>query len=206
MGLHDQTAFSDNVTLFQERRCYPRFSVALTGVCSVAGSSDVACVIYDLSLGGAAVRCDGTAAVGDRVILSMPLVGLLEGRIVRTMHNAFAVAFEGRGAQRGKRIGDYLAFIILSAEEPDREDRVHQRLVPLQRIVAITRADGRSHMARIIDASRSGIALTTTVAVSVGELIVVGSTAAEIVRIFDGGLAARFKVPLDTTFDATIVF
>lgn len=56
MSYHDHTVFTVERGDFRERRCYPRFPVDLSGVCSIVFGSDVACSLVDLSLGGAALR------------------------------------------------------------------------------------------------------------------------------------------------------
>ena len=59
--------------------------------------------------------------------------------------------------------------------------------------------------ARIVDVSRSGVALTTVAKPAIGENLVVGATPAVVVRLFKGGFAARFPTPLDADLDATII-
>ena len=203
MGLHDPHAFAQGADAVVERRAYPRFTVALHGVCSIAGGDDATCSILDLSLGGAKLSCAVPAEVGASVSMLMPDVGLVAARVARIGEDGIGVAFTGSMAQR-RRIQDYLVVVLKMRDDSAAEDRGFDRIVPLRRTVEVRRADARKHMARIKDVSRSGVALTTTVEMIVGDRIIVGSTSAEVVRVFEVGAGARFDTPLPETFDATI--
>ena len=103
-----------------ERRCFPRFVVALTGVCSIAGGPDVACTAIDLSIGGAALRTHAAGARGERVVLLLPQIGLIEAILVRQVAGGFAVAFEAGRVPR-RRIAGYLDFIL--GQQPTQASR-----------------------------------------------------------------------------------
>lgn len=203
MGHHDPFAFVQIAGSLEERRAYPRFQVSLHGICSVAGGDDTSCSILDLSLGGARVACAAHAETGARLSLQIPHIGLLAARVARLSDEGTGVEFVGGAAER-RRVRDYLIFVLEVREDRAVEDRAFERIVPLRRTVEVRRADARAHMARIKDVSRSGVALTTTVEMAVGEAILVGTTPAEVVRVFDGGFAARFRNQLAPTFDAAI--
>ena len=186
-----------------ERRAFPRLKIELFGTCSVAAGPDEACLARDMSVGGLAILCDGRTAVESEAVVSLPQVGLLRGRVVRSFGGGFGMTFvEGR-AQR-ERVSNFLTWLVERETDSGLEDRLHARVVPLRRLVSLA-ASGESSMARIVDVSRSGVALTSTSNVQVDDAIVVGSRAAVVVRLLEGGLAARFVAPLDPEFDASIV-
>lgn len=186
-----------------ERRAFPRLKVELFGTCSVAAGPDEACFTRDMSVGGMAVLCDIRTAIEAEAVVSLPQVGLLRGRVVRCFGGGFGMAFvEGR-AQR-ERVSNFLTWLVERETDSGLEDRMHARVVPLRRLVSLA-ASGESSMARIVDVSRSGVALTSTCNVQVEDAIVVGTRAAVVVRLLEGGFAARFVAPLDPEFDASIV-
>ncbi len=186
-----------------ERRAFPRLKVELFGTCSVAGKADEPCLARDMSVGGLAVACDGRAALAAEVVVSLPQVGLLRGRIVRAFGGGFAMAFAEGRVQR-ERVSNFLTWLVERETDSGLEDRLHARIVPMRRLVSLVAA-GESSMARIVDVSRSGVAVTSTSSVRVDDAIVVGRQAAVVVRLLEGGFAARFVEPLGPEFDASIV-
>ena len=187
-----------------ERRAHPRFVVQLTGLCSIAGGDDVPCVVRDLSVGGCALQCETATPLGSRVIAALPQIGLIDGRVVRTFGACFALALTARRLQR-ERVTNYLDWLVRRNSEASFEARAHVRIVPFRRIVALT-VGSEITTARIVDVSRSGVALTTTRAVAVGDAVVVGEKAATVVRPLKGGFAANFREELGLAFDASVVF
>ena len=186
-----------------ERRAFPRRNVELFGTCSVAAKADEACLARDMSVGGMAILCDGRAVVNAEAVVSLPQVGLLRGRVVRAFGGGFAMIFAEGRSQR-ERVSNFLTWLVERETDSGLEDRLHARVVPLRRLVSLT-ASGERSMARIVDVSRSGVALTSTSSVEIEDAIVVGSRAAVVVRLLEGGFAARFAEPLGPEFDASIV-
>ena len=188
----------------EERRTFPRFALTLAGMCSVAGGADVPCTVMDMSMGGVALRAEVDSTVGEAVIVALPQIGLLRGRVARVFAGGFAVAFEQGRAQR-ERVASYLTWVVASRLDPELEERTFERIVPFRRVVAISVAGKPTVAARIVDMSRSGVALTATATVSLGDPVTVGGTRAVVVRLLEGGFAARFVEPLGPGFDATII-
>jgi len=75
------------------------------------------------------------------------------------------------------------------------EDRRHERIVPLMQRAVLHMPDGAEHIVKIRDISVSGVGLETDHTPPVGARIVVGSTPAIVVRLFQGGLAGEFERP-----------
>ena len=188
----------------EERRTFPRFALTLAGMCSLAGGADVPCTVMDMSMGGVALRTEVDPTVGEAVIVALPQIGLLRGRVARVFAGGFAVAFEQGRAQR-ERVASYLTWVVASRLDPELEERAFERIVPFRRVVAISVAGKPTVAARIVDMSRSGVALTATATVSLGDPVTVGGTRAVVVRLLEGGFAARFVEPLGPGFDATII-
>ncbi len=188
----------------EDRRAFPRFALTLAGMCSVAGGADVPCTVMDMSMGGVALRAEIDPTVDEAVTVALPQIGLLRGRVARVFAGGFAVAFEQGRAQR-ERVASYLTWVVASRLDPELEERAFERIVPFRRVVAISVAGKPTVAARIVDMSRSGVALTATATVSLGDPVTVGGTRAFVVRLLEGGFAARFVEPLGPGFDATII-
>ena len=187
-----------------ERRAFPRFALTLAGKCSVAGGADVPCTVVDMSMGGAALRAEVDPTVGEAVIVALPQIGFLRGRVARIFNGGFAVALEQGRSQR-ERVASYLTWFVASRLDPELEERAFERILPFRRVVAISVAGKPTVAARIVDISRSGVALTATATVSLGDAVTVGNTRAVVVRLIEGGFAARFVEPLGAGFDATVI-
>ena len=76
------------------------------------------------------------------------------------------------------------------------EDRRHERIVPRNPRAVLTMDDGSAHVIRIIDFSLSGVAFQSDLDLPLGMPVRIGSTLAQLVRRFDGGYAAEFRIPL----------
>ena len=187
-----------------ERRAYPRFSATLAGACSVSGQPDVPCSLIDMSMSGAALRVETNAEVGTAVIASLPQVGLLHGRVARVFPGGLAMAFD-EGRRQRERIASYLTWLVARGLDDDLEERGAERIVPLRRLVEVSLGSRPATTARIVDVSRTGAALTTSIPASLGECVTVGGTQAVVARLFPGGFAVRFVEPLDADPDVTIV-
>jgi hypothetical protein len=69
---------------------------------------------------------------------------------------------------------------------------IQMKLPPRERNTTLTLPGGREHLARIIDVSRSGVALAVDVTPPIGTPVTVGSRPAQVARQFSGGLAVEF--------------
>lgn len=194
----------DGVYGGEERRAFPRFALTLAGLCSVAGGADVPCAVTNMSMGGVALQAEVLPAIGETVIVALPQIGLLHGRVARVFADGFAMAFDDGRRQR-ERVASYLTWLVARRLDAGLEERGFERLVPFRRIVSIFVAEGSAVAARIVDVSRSGVALTTTASVNLGDPVTVGATRAVVVRLLEGGFAARFVEPLGLAFEATII-
>jgi hypothetical protein len=185
-----------------EKRAYPRFPINLAGLCSATGSADVPFVTVDISLGGIALTCEVKPDIGTVILVQIPEIGLLTGRTCRHLSNGFAFSFAG-GALERMRVRRYLAWHV-TRNDSRFDVRHYERIVPLRRIVKLTIHGQHISTARIIDVSRSGVAISTSRTLQEGDLVDVGSYAAVTVRVFFGGMAARFVRPFTGPFDASV--
>lgn len=189
-----------------ERRCFPRFNIALVGLCSINQGPDAHCASVDLSIAGIAVRTRAAVCIGDAVIASFREFGMAKGRVVRRFEGGFAFALNTVDPYRS-RLSQYLGWRVRGLDRPSSDTHLDERLVPLNRLLVLTRADGRAHIGRVESVSRSGIVFTSTTRFSLGEAVRVGRYPAKVVRVGDAGFAADFdSVLASEEFDVMISF
>ncbi len=78
----------------RERRASPRYAVNMPTHLSVRGV-DVPCRLVDISAGGALLRTDRMAQVGDKISVDLPGLGPTIGDVVRITRSHLAIAFPG---------------------------------------------------------------------------------------------------------------
>ena len=76
---------------------------------------------------------------------------------------------------------------------PNAQSRRHVRIKPLNERIMVTRSDGVALIARLVDVSRSGAAISGELPdVAVGDQVMIGSTMARVVRALPHGIACEF--------------
>ena len=152
------------------------------------------CQVINMSPGGVAMYARGIGAVGERVVAYLDHIGRIEGKIARILDNGFAMTVSATPRKRD-RLAAQLTWLanrdILSLPE----DRRHDRLVPRNPMAKITLADGSIAVARIVDLSLSGAALSSSVRPEIGSAITVGVVPARVVRHTEDGFAIEFTRP-----------
>lgn len=177
------------------RRMYPRHDLRLKGRCMFGNMSEHLCESVNISATGLAVACSHPARAGDRVVIYLDRLGRLEGSIIRATNGAFAVTLINSVRKRVKLASQIEHLVSLPAAQRV-EHRMNDRFVPDDR--AATVAHGKDiRDAMIIDVSRTGIALKTTLSAGIGDTVVVGKRLfGRVARQFPGGFAIAFSVPV----------
>ncbi|KPH75536.1 MULTISPECIES: PilZ domain-containing protein [Bosea] len=178
-----------------ERRRHHRMKVVLLGRYMLPNRMEYPCQTIDISPGGLHVAAPARANPGDRVIVYLEHLGRIEGTCVRTTMEGFAMTITATSRKREKFTAQ-LTWLANREELGLPEDRRHERITPRNPRAVVTMDDGTEHVVRIIDISLSGAAFTTDLDLPMNTPIRIGSTAAKIVRRFDGGFAAEFRFPL----------
>jgi hypothetical protein len=187
-----------------ERRRHQRVKVHLTGQFMRHDRQEFPCATIDISPGGIAFEAEASGEIGERIIAYLNQVGRVEGTVARHFYGGFAIQMKLPPLKREK-LADQLTWLANRQVLGMPEDRRHERIEPRNRSTTLTLPGGRQHLARIVDVSRSGAALTVDAAAPIGAPVVVGSRPAQVVRAFNGGLAVEFNrlVPEDM-FDENI--
>lgn len=149
------------------------------------------CATIDMSPGGIAFQSDVAVEPGERIVAYLVHLGRLEGTVARTFPGGFAIRMKLPAPKRAK-LAEQLAWLADRAESGEPDGRRHDRIEPNFSRTIVTLASGRAFLARLIDVSQSGAAVAVDVRPAVGELVTVGTTPAQVVRLFNDGIAVEF--------------
>lgn len=177
-----------------EQRRHQRVEVTLHGRYMLADRSEHECMTVDMSPGGVRFRCPASGQVNDRVIAYLETVGRIEGNIARKTPDGFAMTINATLRRRDK-LAAQLTWLANRSELGLPEDRRHERFVPRNPHGRLITPTGAEIIVRLIDVSLSGAAMTTDLAFSKGELVMINNTPAKVVRLFERGIAVEFTRP-----------
>jgi PilZ domain len=174
-----------------ERRRTQRVKVSLLGRFMRADRNEFACQTLDAAPGGIAFYSPVKPEVGERVVAYLDQIGRVEGIVARHLETGFAIKMVLAPIKREK-LADQLTWLANRHDLGMKEDRRHERIVPNHTRTTLRTSDGREHLAKLIDISISGAAMTVEADLPLGALVTVGATNARVVRVFSGGLAVEF--------------
>jgi len=188
-----------------ERRRHQRVKIALPGRFMREDRHEFPCVTLDVSPGGVALSTQGLVQIGERVIAYLNQVGRLEGRVARELDEGFAFQMKLPRTKREK-LADQLTWLANRQALGMPEDRRHERMEPRHTGTTLKLWNGRERVAKIIDVSISGASILVDLSPPIGTPVVIGATAAHVVRHFNGGIAVEFArfIPAES-FDAFVI-
>ena len=178
----------------QERRRHQRVKVVLSGRYMLEDRREYACQTLDISPGGVAFAGTAKGGVGERVIAYLSQVGRVEGTVARHLDQGFAIQMKLPVIKREK-LADQLTWLANRQALGMAEDRRHERIAPIFSHTTVKLPHGQEYMAKLIDISISGAALTVAARPPNGSPVIVGQTEAQVVRHFEGGIAVEFNRP-----------
>lgn len=130
--------------------------------------------------------------VGDRITSYFGEFGEFEGKISDTRQGRILLELEMTPEKR-EWMADKLTWLEKKQRDPSILDaRREARYIPQESHTTLTLADGSVHGCFIIDASPSGVAVSSEVQPPLGMPLAVGSCVGRVVRIFGTGFAVRF--------------
>ncbi len=156
----------------------------------LADRREYPCVVIDVAEGGVALSGPQSAAVGEPVIVYIDQLGRVQGDVVRSIGEGFAIALTGTTAalQRyASRLSSIRVADLGSPSEKRREVRVDAAelttLIPLP----------GGHICEIVDMSLSGADLKVDPRPAVGEVLELGQLRARVVRHSEQGVGVEFE-------------
>jgi len=182
-----------NSDLFDGRR-FQRVPVTLFGRYMLESRKEFPCQTVEMSPGDILLFAPVKAQIGEKVVVYLDELGRFAGAAVRQSPTGFAIAMNLPPLKRDK-LADQLTWFANRHEFGSLEDRRHERVAPLMQRAVMRLPDGKEHIVKIRDISLSGVGIETDVRPALGTRILVGATAATVVRHFEHGIAGEFARP-----------
>jgi hypothetical protein len=174
-----------------DRRRFQRIRVDLPGKLFVpAVSQEYACMVIDLSPGGANVTCATELTLETPIVLYVNTFGRFEGTIVRREDDNIGVRFLSTAMKRertAEQLTLYLNRSLIDEADLRRDDRT-----PTKGLTRFVRHDGQIVPCEVLDLSMSGISVKTDLRPPVGEFVLIGQLAGRIARHHDNGIGIEF--------------
>ncbi len=174
-----------------ERRRHARVKVCLTGQFMRENRKEFPCSSIDISVGGVAFAADEEVELGEKIIAYVAQLGRIQGVVRRRFAGGFAIAMSLPSLKRDK-LADQLTWIANRHDLGMPEDRRHERIIPRNPNSTLELPSGVTMPCKIIDLSRSGVAIAVLTPPAIGASVVVGRSRGQVVREFPAGVAVEF--------------
>jgi hypothetical protein len=185
-----------------ERR-HARVCVTLKGRGLLADGTEFELQTVDVSAGGMCILAAVRPKMGEKIVVYLELIGGLEGEVARLTPEGFGVSFRATLRKR-EQIADQLTWLInrdcLGEDGQRRDDRIRPRQIDYT-----LRSDEGESNVKLLDISRSGVAIVSAVRPALGSWVTIGRTRARVARHIPGGFAAEFaRIIAIELFDADV--
>ncbi len=190
-------------------RLHNTVRVDLEGRFMLPSKEEHPCRVLEMSTGEMLISATTMPKLDQQVIVYISELGRFEGNVERHEAAGFAVAM-ALSSLKHHKLAEQLVWFANRGALDLSDNRRHKRFVPLMQLTTVRLANGKERMARINDISASGVSVEINLSVSkltilVGSHLVIGSREATVIRVFDGGLVAKFDKAFDeATIDETI--
>lgn len=172
-----------------ERRRHRRVSMPLK--CRFLTEKGVECEaeVLNISAAGAMLRSKFPPRIGHTIVLYVDQLGRIEGKVVRSANNTFAVSYPKR-RERQAIIADHLTSALNN--RPRGADRRINPRVKQDSPATVRFEDGREVQCSISDISLTGASLNISPRPPLGAHLVLGRMNAKVVRRHDQGVGIVF--------------
>lgn len=148
-----------------------------------------ACLIMNISAGGALVRAKAPPPFGAEVVLYVDRVGRFDCRVIRSGSKSFAVAYEQK-RRRNAKIADSLTRIV-NQNRRGADRRANPR-VAHDAPAKIIFEDGTAAECAILDISLTGASIEISPRPPLGARLILGRMSAKVVRRHEKGVGVVF--------------
>ena len=145
--------------------------------------------VLNISAAGAMLRTKYPPSPGQNIVLYIDQIGRIEGKVIRSGNNSFAVSYPKR-RERQAKIADNLTSAL-----NNRRSGYDRRLSPRVKHDApatVRLEDGREMQCVILDISLTGASLEIAPRPPLGTHLVLGRMSAKVVRRHDKGVGVVF--------------
>ncbi|MEM7746932.1 MAG: PilZ domain-containing protein, partial [Pseudomonadota bacterium] len=184
---------TDLCRITPDRRRYKRVELNLLGRFMRASKNEFPCRLIDISVGGAALSSPVTVEDNEQIVAYFDHLGGLEGQVVRTMADGFAIEFNATVHRRQKLAAQLTGLINEELiEVADLRRKGHDRIKLDRKKLIVEYDDGRTEECTAIDVSISGASLKSKTRPVLGRKLTVGKLRAEVVRHHERGFGVAF--------------
>lgn len=184
-----------------EQRVHRRFVVEQAGRFMCPNKDEYTCNVKDISVGGLAVTVDGPVPAsltpGERVVAYIGQLGGLEGTVLRTFDDGFAMKINATQHKREK-LAAQITWLLNENDLAGSAARQHERLKIANRDANLTLAAGGFIPCLILDVSLSGASLACKARPDLGDEVWLSRLRARVVRHHSEGIGIQFMEVLDT--------
>mgnify|MGYP000392146450 FL=1 len=149
------------------------------------------CQIVNASAGGLAVKAMARLEPHEHVVLYIDTLGRIEGKVVRTFPDGFALQLNASGYKREK-IANQLTWLINKDRLASIDDRQHDRFVPKKSRTKLSLEDGTVLDCLVVDISLGGAAVSVHPMPEVGQVVMLGLTRGQVVRHAGNTVSIQF--------------
>jgi c-di-GMP-binding flagellar brake protein YcgR len=172
-----------------DRRKHLRVDLPLKARFLTEAGDERAGVVLNISAGGAMLRAKHPPAFGQSVVLYIDQIGRVEGKVVRSSQNCFAVTYQKRRAKSAK-IADHLT-TALNQRRRGTDRRMTPR-VNHDTTATVYLEDGREFQCAILDISLTGASIEISPRPPLGMHLILGRMTAKVVRRHEKGVGVVF--------------
>ncbi|HPE32566.1 MAG TPA: PilZ domain-containing protein [Parvularculaceae bacterium] len=184
-----------------ERRRHARVDVSLKARFLGTDNIEHPCLVVDISAGGAKLRAKTPPAEGETIVLYIDEIGRFECKVVRSSKHTFAVDYRGRRS-KSARTADALTLALNQSKEHRASDRREAPRIKQDEAAIVTLESGEQLPCSIVDISLTGASLEISPRPPLGSTLIIGKTAAKVVRRHDKGVGVIFSGPAARMEDA----
>ena len=188
-SLKPQPGAQDRTDAEQDRRRHRRVDMELQARFLTEKGQEMTGTVLNISAGGAMIRAKFPPAFGESVILYLDQIGRVEGKVVRSGNNCFAVAYTQRKNKQSK-IADSLTAVLNNRRKG--ADRRNNPRIQNDAPTTVFLEDGRQLECSIVDISLTGASIEITPRPPLGSLLILGRMKAKVVRRHDNGVGVVF--------------
>lgn len=172
-----------------DRRKHLRVDLPLKARFLTETGDERAAVVMNISAGGAMLRAKFPPAFGQSIVLYIDQIGRIEGKVVRSGDNSFAVNYQKRRSKHAK-IADNLTTAV-NYKRRGTERRNNPR-IKHDAPATVFLEDGREMQCSIMDISLTGASIEINPRPPLGMHLILGRMTAKVVRRHEKGVGIVF--------------
>lgn len=181
-------------TMATRERLHNAVEVDLEGRFMLACGAEHPCRIVEMSTGEMVFSTPVRPKLNEKIIAYLVELGRFEGEVTRFHDEGFAIGLK-LTTLKHRRLAEQLVWFANRDVLDLPENRRHKRIVPMLQWTIVRLSNGKERTAKINDVSLSGVSVEVNARPLAGSRVVVGSKAAKVIRIIEGGFVAEFEEP-----------